>query len=293
MASPHVWYEGKETPEDLARLLERFLRLQTRPPTYAFRGLPCREWQLSSTLNRSTNAKHDDAALRSEREFVEEFRKKAWRFLGSIERIYLGVTDIDKSDPTESALEWKKPGIWAALAIARHDGVPTRLLDWTNSTWIAAYFAACEIPEKDGVVWWFDQSAFERIVHEKWDSFGVTEINDNDQRAMERHAFGDNATEWISKIHHGVPFRRMEVQRGFFTACGRLDKLHDEAIDELDAANAIPRGRVIVPASLKKPLLDTLERMGIHAHAIDFPGADIIGQKLGSGVDARGNDVQD
>jgi hypothetical protein len=51
---------------------------------------------------------------------------------------------------------------------------------------------------------------------------------------------------------------------------------HDEAMDALDDQNRIPRGRVHVPKGLKEPLLDVLEGMGIHAQAIDYPGADLL-----------------
>jgi hypothetical protein len=47
-------------------------------------------------------------------------------------------------------------------------------------------------------------------------------------------------------------------------------------MDALDDQNRIPRGRVHVPKGLKEPLLDVLEGMGIHAQAIDYPGADLL-----------------
>ena len=39
------------------------------------------------------------------------------------------------------------------LFIMRHHGVPTRLLDWTESPLVAAYFAVNEFNENDGAIW--------------------------------------------------------------------------------------------------------------------------------------------
>jgi hypothetical protein len=174
-------------------------------------------------------------------------------------------------------LEWEDPKIWNVLAVARHYGVPSRLLDWSYNIHVAAYFAACGEFSCNGAIWWFNQNELENSL--TWDDWKVPKRTDgSEERALEKKAFGADATPWITKIHSGPPFRRMEVQKGFFTACGAIDWQHQFAVDELD--KDVRRGRLIMRTELKNQLLDVLERMNVHASTLDYQGADAVGSGI-------------
>jgi len=44
---------------------------------------------------------------------------------------------------------------WEALLLARHHGLPTRVLDWTRSAFTGLYFACSGDDDHDGIVWAF------------------------------------------------------------------------------------------------------------------------------------------
>ncbi|MFN0132728.1 MAG: FRG domain-containing protein [Phycisphaerales bacterium] len=282
------WWTRTERPASLGDLLSRLLDLQTalgatltsaRPATtaFAFRGMGNAEHRLQCSLVHQLGLKHDSSGLQSERQQVERFRARAWRFLGCIERAHLDIVSNPLAAPDEPApLDWVHARIWNPLAVARHFGTSTRLIDWTTSAFVAAYFAAISHPTMDGVVWWFNQSQLEDTIHNDdwWRRWQVTSL-----RSKERMAFQTDATMWFAKLHPPIPFRRIEVQRGFFTTCGRFDVPHDEAVDQL--GDSVTRGRLIVPREMKATLLDNLEPMGIHAVSLDVPQADALGRDVG------------
>src|SRR5688572_29594962 len=112
-------YEGSWNPE-----LQRF-----RSP-YAFRGLAHADHELSNSLVRLSGGHADPAKL--ELSLLRNFQKYA---------------HAQASDGVDS--------IWHWLALAQHHGLPTRLIDWTYSPFVALHFAT-EFPgdySADGTVW--------------------------------------------------------------------------------------------------------------------------------------------
>lgn len=93
---------------------------------FVFRGLSCAGYPLKTSLMR-LGGNYPEL----ERHLLRNFRKYAHR-------------DIVEQDT-----------MWHWLSLAQHHGLPTRLLDWTVSPFVAAHFATSIVSEfdQDGVIW--------------------------------------------------------------------------------------------------------------------------------------------
>src|SRR5438034_362191 len=112
-----------------------FLQHVVHPPysNWAFRGERDGSWPLYSSLSRyfQNQAVARDAWPEQEGRILRIFKRKAHQFL-------------------ERPPEWDDDFQW--LALMQHHGAPTRLIDFTWSPYVAAFFAL-ERTVSDGVVW--------------------------------------------------------------------------------------------------------------------------------------------
>ena len=270
-----------DSVDDLRRLIDEREEQAKTGECLAWRGHGRSEWQLESTLDRWLQTVSPDGSyeqwLGREQALLCRFRTEA--------RVYASETESQQLSNN-----------WTALAFGRHAGLPTRLLDWTQSPWVAAWFACHEDSDADGAIWWFNQQQLECIIHKLWDEWGVptravhqgfpnmSETDaarlDLDQRALEATAFNPNGHPWISKLHYPFPCSRMEAQQGFATVCGRLRITHNKAIDKLTGSKELTRGRIVISSRIKGEVLKRLKTMNIHAASLKYPGVDIVAQKI-------------
>jgi hypothetical protein len=267
MANANTWPDRRAN--DIHDLRSQIEDLASR--VCAWRGLARTEWQLESTFDREirTSPLSDEDRLKEESKYLRVFNEKAIRYASDYEQLHLAAAP----DPQEWGAQ-----IWQVMALGRHAGLATRLLDWTASPWVAAWFACHEMEHKecDGVVWWFSQPDLEKAI--TWNDKRVPRRetgNPKSQRAIEKEAFSPDAELWITKVHFPLPVERMAAQQGFATVCSRLGVAHNAAIDQLKEARSIPRGRIVIPGCMKEDVLGYVRTLNVHAGSLKFPGIDI------------------
>lgn len=105
--------------------------------SYVFRGVGDADWDLSSSLIRLGG---DYARL--EQHIIRSFQKYA----------HLEMRE--------------ESSIWNWLSLAQHHGLPTRLLDWTQSPWVALHFATDQTDkfDRDGAIWCINKNETNKLL---------------------------------------------------------------------------------------------------------------------------------
>lgn len=226
---------------------------------WAFRGNRRADWPLITSLGRYLSAFVPDRSLWAAREArsIRIFRRKAHHF-------------INHADEINDDL--------GCLALMQHHGAPTRLLDFTKSPYVGAFFAL-SAAEGDAAVWAINtpalfsgpQSSAKRTVG------AFQDVDPRKPGRFEKFFLpGVHPFVWA-----GEPVRmnrRLTAQSGTFIVPGVIDR----PLDEILSLYADPEhmlAKIILPASIRATAMRALYRMNI-TFATLFPDLDGLARSL-------------
>ena len=223
---------------------------------YAFRGQTLASEDLSSRLLRLTAGRA--GVERLELHLLRNFRKYAYD---------QGYTD----------------SIWHWLALAQHRGLPTRLLDWTYSPFVALHFATANLAHmnEDGVVWTINFVEANRSVPRRLKRIMTAEGSDTATVEM-LGAFGSlrdfdrlSRTPFVVFLEPPSLDPRITNQLALFS----LMSSASATLDDWLAKHAKLARRVILPAALKWEVRDKLDQANVNERVL-FPGLDGLSRWL-------------
>jgi len=265
------------TADELLAALVPLPRLQTKTPNpeFVFRGQADAGWELVPSALRRNKAGVTGAIARigaagdlahSDGQVFAEFHLLN-AFFEACDRAVIAIPgdgpEFRKAwmDDQRGMVEsmYRFPGTWphpeqhAALAFAQHHGIPTRLLDWSRSALVAAYFAAA------------DTSA-------SGDELAVWALNTEYLHLYDRI---------VAVTMPGANSQRLGAQRGLFTLVtnkgdrgGPID--HTTLIEALNSRNEDPTKpkplwKLILPRKEAPRLLYLCHLHGVNGASV-YPG---------------------
>jgi FRG domain len=236
---------------------------------WAFRGHSDASWQLESTLaRRFKTAKIDPRAWHEqEGRILRIFQRKAHLFL-------------DHIPPDKDSLRW--------LALMQHHGAPTRLLDFTWSPYVAAFFAL-EWATTDAAIWAINPPALRRpislIVDGEKKEVRPFEIRlrrepIEDGETYYRRYFLKNEHSFVVLDEPHIMNQRIIAQSGTFVIPSTLAKPVNEIVNEYPNPTDVLVKFVLSTRDIRERAMLELYTMNI-THYTLFPGIDGLARSMG------------
>jgi len=225
---------------------------------WCFRGQADARWPLHCSLSRHVVVSKvcKDAWALQEGRIRRIFERKSHLFLGS--------------PPVGDELEW--------LALMQHHGAPTRLLDFTWSPYVAAFFAL-ERATGDAAVWALNLPLLWHL-HDRHRCGGVRvgDADPRDPQAFEKF--------YLSNEHRfvwqGDPFRmpqRVVAQSGTFVVTSDLGTTVDQIVAAYPGTGELLVKFVLKTEQLRAQAMASLYSMNI-TNASLFPGLDGLARSM-------------
>ena len=233
----------KDTADDLNKLTRELTKFHGK--RWLFRGQPKRCEGLVPSIDRGTlKDLSRPEKLKRERRSIDLFRSNV-RFFASPGEQKALTDDI------------------TALLVLRHYDVPSRILDWSLSPWVAAYFAIQGNDKEDGVIWCFDEPLYEKEGDKQWKFRRET----TKCGSGEGEDFDANLTafllkeprDWFICVFYEPGFHRQIAQQSAYTMTPCFDRDHAKEIAQL-LKGSEHYHRFVIPGPLKPELRRILRK---------------------------------
>ena len=222
-----------------------------------FRGADVATWELATSLQRLSKKPNTDRRM-IEGSLIRSFRKFA------------------------SAGAFDEKSEWYVLAVAQHNGLPTRVLDWTNSPLVAAHFACGDdrCKNNDGVIWCLDAGILRDINEQNNKDAGslkgIAWVYDT--RLLEK-SFADLAALDASRPDGPLMLlweppsldSRIANQSGLLSLMNDPNESPNDFLCTQSAVNPGLVLRIVIEAKAKTEIRDMLDQNGISERTI-YPG---------------------
>lgn len=177
----------------------------------------------------------------------------------------------------------KSDSLWELMVVAEHHGLPTRLLDWTQSPLVAAHFATLQGEAgRDRVVWQLDWRAMHR-------AFGLPEVVfliDDLESELKRRGIqspwdflqsNSKLDSFVCLFEPPAVTDRLAVQSGAFTLSSSKEETLDGMLAKAGLSDALVQ--FVIPAARVDYFRDQLDLCTVDERRL-FPGLDGIAAGL-------------
>lgn len=234
-------------PKDFSEVMRTIEEFQDSRETSWYRGIGDPSHSLTPSIFRNPKMQAAEIIHQAEREISAAFEQRSPPF----------VSQAFKNE-------------WEQMFYMQHYGIPTRLLDWTESPFIALYFAltTCQRtrsgkPKHDAILWMLDPVKWNRGAL-KDISFkgGILDANREQVKAYSPQADLDERKNLPVMIFgtHNSP--RIVAQRGMFALFGKLICSMEHCYENNEFSGATLQ-KIVIDKDARDKIAASLFRKGI------------------------------
>lgn len=233
---------------------------------WIFRGQPSVSMHLDTSLERAFKRLEVPG---------EKTHQLETRMIHEFSRSYHLYTEHQPPPARGETLEW--------LALMQHHGTPTRLLDFTYSLFVAAFFGL-EHTADDCAVWAVKHNWLVRhlrslaVKHVDKGEKVFTKFSDEKDGPSFRLLFRDSRLRLVAPVNPLRLNQRLIIQQGVFLCPGDVTVGFEDNLKSLSGYDDNVY-KIVIKGGCRVKLLQKLHRSGLN-RAVLFPGLDGFAQSL-------------